>query len=589
MKKVMYFKKLLLITFLVSLVLPHATLVAQTDENSEGEIPDTPITCADVYTAQSNDWLSKIADKFLGDIEAYTVIVSATNQMHQTDDTFPFIESADAIDAGWKLCIPANPDAEILYTETTATASAETPAGPPVAPTERYTLNDFSDDFNFSYEHGIKPKWIFSTPETVEQDEIAPDLQRRFDNYGYRSNYLWNEHLETTYFVESGIFPGIPPDVELFEASWDTTFPRFRYPPNTTLPSGITTNQFGWRGPLVRVNKPKNTIRIACVGASTTVSGHTFPFSYPELLEHWLNLWSEESGLDVKFEVLNLGREGLTSHDIEAVVRYEALPMEIDYLIYYEGSNQFDPRSMVTFPADVTYGQPPKGVAPNFDNIESTDKSLLDYLAEYSALADRVRSIVEISSFTGLEPPKPKQTLNFPEGINEFQPKREFLGSALALNKILGNLDAIKQDVDKQDVRMFVSTFDWFVYEGMVLDPDRHRNLYGYINRVYWPVSYANMRRMADFQNRVFTTWAASNQVDVIDVAGQMPRQPDLYDDAIHNTPLGIRARAWINFETLVPILLEDIEQGKLPRSDEDFVVKHPYIDKGHYETVELR
>jgi hypothetical protein len=95
------------------------------------------------------------------------------------------------------------------------------------------------------------------------------------------------------------------------------------------------------------------------------------------------------------------------------------------------------------------------------------------------------------------------------------------------------------------------------------------------------------MRRMADFQNRVFRLWAAENQIPLIDVAGQMPKHPDLYDDAIHNTQLGIRIRAWINFQTLVPLLKRDIETRRLPQPAQFAYPQHPYI-QSQFETHQL-
>ena len=121
----------------------------------------------------------------------------------------------------------------------------------------------------------------------------------------------------------------------------------------------------------------------------------------------------------------------------------------------------------------------------------------------------------------------------------------------------------------------------------MVLDPGRHRNLYGYLNRVYWPISYANIRRAADFQNRVFKKWAADQRVPLIDVAGLMPKQPDLYDDAIHNTYLGTRVRAWLIFKSLLPLLKRDIDNGTLPRPAKLHYAEHPYIKPG-YKVKEL-
>jgi peptide/nickel transport system substrate-binding protein len=63
--------------------------------------------CADTYTVQADDWLSKIADRFLGNVLAYPAIVDATNAAANADDSFTAIQNADLIEVGQKLCIPA--------------------------------------------------------------------------------------------------------------------------------------------------------------------------------------------------------------------------------------------------------------------------------------------------------------------------------------------------------------------------------------------------------------------------------------------------------------------------------------------------
>lgn len=539
--------------------------------------------CAEVYIVQANDWLSNIAEKFLGNLEAFPAIVDATNQQHRTDSSFALIGNPDLIEPGWKLCIPITREAEVLLARavkrgTGATPTAASPqTSPSVTAGPAYTLDSFADEHKFSPD--VKSDWIYSSPEPVPKFKVLPEYEAVQEAYGYRANYLWNEHLTDEYLTSSGIFKAMPQEVKLFEAPWQTVLPRYRYPPNVTLPTGLTTNQFGWRGRSIALRKPASTIRIAAVGASTTVGGHTLPFSYPEFLEHWLNLWSRQEDLPVKFEVINAGREGLNSNDIAAVVRYELLPLDIDYVIYYEGSNQFHPETVVNFPPEHTLGQPPPGKVPNFANVDSDDASLLDQLSEYSAIAARARSLVEQFLITGEEPPKPEQTFDLPDGLNEFSPDRQHLGNALGLKHILGDLDQLKRDLDEQEVTMVMTTFNWFAYDGMVLDPGRHRNLYIYLNRVHWPISYANIRRAADFQNRVFNKWAAGQGVVMIDLAGQMPKEPDLYDDAIHNTYLGTRIRAWLVFESLIPLLKNDIDQEILPRPARLNYRVHPYLE----------
>ncbi|MCB0214261.1 MAG: LysM peptidoglycan-binding domain-containing protein, partial [Anaerolineae bacterium] len=80
-------------------------------------LAQTPPECEFEYTVQAGDWLSKIAEKYYGDILAYETIVEATNA--QAGDSFVDIADADLIEPGWLLCIP--PDGE-------ASAGPEQPA-----------------------------------------------------------------------------------------------------------------------------------------------------------------------------------------------------------------------------------------------------------------------------------------------------------------------------------------------------------------------------------------------------------------------------------------------------------------------------
>ena len=47
--------------------------------------------------------------------------------------------------------------------------------------------------------------------------------------------------------------------------------------------------------------------------------------------------------------------------------------------------------------------------------------------------------------------------------------------------------------------------------------------------------------RLAAFENRVFAKYAAAHRLPFLDVARLMPRDPDLFVDAIHNTETGVR------------------------------------------------
>jgi hypothetical protein len=85
---------MILMLLFVALISPLAALAQQ------------DITCESDVTVQADDWLSKIADKFFGDVLAYTAIVDATNAKAAADNSYATIDNADIIEPGWKLCIP---------------------------------------------------------------------------------------------------------------------------------------------------------------------------------------------------------------------------------------------------------------------------------------------------------------------------------------------------------------------------------------------------------------------------------------------------------------------------------------------------
>jgi hypothetical protein len=66
------------------------------------------------YVVQADDWLSKLADKYFGDILAYPAIVEATNAAAQDDGSYATIANPDLIEVGWQLCIPSATDAEAM-------------------------------------------------------------------------------------------------------------------------------------------------------------------------------------------------------------------------------------------------------------------------------------------------------------------------------------------------------------------------------------------------------------------------------------------------------------------------------------------
>ncbi|MBE7552822.1 MAG: SMP-30/gluconolactonase/LRE family protein [Anaerolineales bacterium] len=108
--------KTLIVVILTAILLAGALSVAQAAPPVQTEQEGQE------YVVQANDWLSRLAEKFYGDVMAYPSIVEATNARAAEDNSFAVINNPDVIEVGQKLWIPNAP------AEGTASAEAETPA-----------------------------------------------------------------------------------------------------------------------------------------------------------------------------------------------------------------------------------------------------------------------------------------------------------------------------------------------------------------------------------------------------------------------------------------------------------------------------
>jgi hypothetical protein len=318
------------------------------------------------------------------------------------------------------------------------------------------------------------------------------------------------------------------------------------------------TNQMGWRGAPIEVQRGDKTIRIVFVGSSTTMGAPHLPFSYPEFVGYWLNRWAEAKKLAVRFEVLNAARESIVSTDTAAIVRTEVLPLRPDLVVYYEGGNQFRPHSIVK---DIGPGAPPPPAAP-------TDRhSWLQTAARYSALAARIRAAVATGSqLDGHEPAKPDYKVVWPKGLDEDDPDLAYPDLPINLNIIRRDLDRMRSELADAGSDFALSSFLWMVKDGMVLDPVRHRYILDQLNIGNFPFRYREMERLSNFQNRFLAKYARTYGIPFIDTARYMPLEPDLFVDAVHTNYAGLRLQAWVTFNLLLPVVEKHLADGSWPR-----------------------
>jgi glucose/mannose transport system substrate-binding protein len=98
-------KKLLNLTLFIVLLLALVPVTASAQE---------PVTCQEEVVVQKDDWLSKYADKYFGNVLSWPAIMAWHNQAAEADPgTFPDkIINPDLIEVGWTICIPSAEDAE---------------------------------------------------------------------------------------------------------------------------------------------------------------------------------------------------------------------------------------------------------------------------------------------------------------------------------------------------------------------------------------------------------------------------------------------------------------------------------------------
>jgi lysophospholipase L1-like esterase len=93
-------------------------------------------------------------------------------------------------------------------------------------------------------------------------------------------------------------------------------------------------NNFGFRDDDVQLPKPPGVLRIVCIGASTTEEGSSNGFTYPNLVERFLN---ERFGAG-RVEVINAGVSG--TRTVRERARFaDYLMMEPDLIVFYNGVN----------------------------------------------------------------------------------------------------------------------------------------------------------------------------------------------------------------------------------------------------------
>ena len=195
-------------------------------------------------------------------------------------------------------------------------------------------------------------------------------------------------------------------------------------------------------------------------------------------------------------------------------------------------------------------------------------------LAPHLALVRRLQALLGSTepppgvTADGSEWPKPAYEKVWPKGLDERDPDIDRSDLPVNLPVILRDLDRIRTATQGTGGDLALASFVWLVKDGMVLNPIRHKAILEYLNRGYAPFRYRDLERMAAFENRVFAKYAAAHGLAFFDVARLMPRDPDLFIDAIHNNQTGVRLRAWAVLQEMLPMVEKNLARVIWPRPD---------------------
>jgi len=164
------------------------------------------VVCDSDVVVQADDWLSKIADKFFGDVLAYPAIAEATNAKAETDDSYAVIEDVNLIEPGWKLCIPTAEYASQVMgigVETVAAEGAQLPTIEEGKTNVAFVYVGPIGDGGWTYAHNegrkyleangnnIHTVYLESVPEGADAERVIRSLAREgFDvifttSFGY--------------------------------------------------------------------------------------------------------------------------------------------------------------------------------------------------------------------------------------------------------------------------------------------------------------------------------------------------------------------------------------------------------------------
>lgn len=376
-----------------------------------------------------------------------------------------------------------------------------------------------------------------------EPSYMQPEFEWLY-NYNYLANFCatGGGYEGLRYFAKN---PGF---VYAFAAPNASFVPEFRLVQGL---QGTSTsdyyNNFGFRGPNITPRKSGRLIRLAFLGSSVTAAG--WPFTYPEYVAHYLRLWARANKFNVDFDVLNAARQGIGTNEVASIMRYEVAPLHPDIVLWYAGGDDLNAQQIVP-------------TAPTKRSLSYHVK--LRPFEQDSALFKRLYQLFKVDPNS--EPPKPAHVLNFDltQQDPDIRPEHHL---PFFLHEQIADIRKAATATRSAGGAFFLTSYVGMAKDGLRVDPALHKPLLNYLNGLYFPMTYREIREGLDFENRVYQKLAQTDAYGFVDIDRYFPKNPDLFGDMYHlASEESYRLMGWIIAQQLTPYLRKAIESGSLPK-----------------------
>lgn len=359
---------------------------------------------------------------------------------------------------------------------------------------------------------------------------------RHVQNYS-----LWSGKLHKTFFSDSeqlkiynrrfyeskrASFKDWPIQLELFNA--DKAEPRYLFKPNLRmvkdgrrlLPAEAgeatywSSNSWGFRGAEFSREKAEGTIRIVCLGASTTEGSQKDTETYPFFLQQELNHPSQKT----RVEVINAGHHGQNIRDLLEILRQRIFPLKPDVIVFYEAANNIGFHEF----AKVASCQP-------------GDCWLKSYGGSYQWFYQHIAAFGMITNRLDMNQRVPKEMRH---RFDASLPKK-------SVSFYRNGLSEIVKETLKRKITIVLTSFVTLAHRNLVVTYEANPLVFDDLYRKWYPITADEFFQIYDSFNRQSKEIAQEYGVPYADVAADFPQELRYFPfDLIHLSPDGNRLLA---------------------------------------------